>query len=87
MSERELRCERDGRRGGSKSFVCPIGVHEDESEDSVRKWVFGLLAQSFSKGLFSVLEATEVAERKCPIDRVLCEIAAHLRPRYSRTAS
>ena len=87
VSERQLRCERDRRRGGLKRFVGSIEIQENASEDPVRKRVVRLLPQCFSKRLFGIREAAEVAEGEGPGERVVSEVAAHLPPRYSRTAS
>jgi hypothetical protein len=87
MSERKVRSEPDGRRGGLERFVCAIEVEQDESQDSVSQWIVGVFAQSVSKRVLGILEATEVDEGDRPFDGVGCEIAAQCRPRYSRTAS
>jgi hypothetical protein len=87
MSERKVGCECDRRRRGLQCLVCSIEVEKNAGKDSVREWVVGLLAQSVSERLLGVLEATEVAEGERSAERIVGEVAAHLRPRYSRMAS
>jgi hypothetical protein len=87
MTERELGFEGDRHRSKPKSFLWSIEVQENEREDSVQNGVVRVLAQSFSKRCFGVIEAAEIVERMRSVEPVGTEIAAHPCPRYSRIAS